>query len=169
MTRQVNFITSSEQTVLQFSLFNPRSQRSMDSPVDSADLCTSERYKSQKSKNSSYSFMLIVLMIYGIPFPNPLVFSVSEDVFVRSSEENHQPRDTGDQVQRRMIEEERDRRRRDVMEKLKRLSISSGDPEEPFSPLSPKSPAYMVNVMMLSSALDTSICPKNYIKYTTIP
>lgn len=74
---------------------------------------------------------------------------------MRSSEENHQPRDTEaqtpEEAQRRMIEEERDRRRRDVMEKLKRLSISSGDPEEPFSPLSPKSPAYMVNMIMTSS------------------
>uniref|UniRef100_A0A671S0I3 Lymphocyte-specific protein 1-like n=1 Tax=Sinocyclocheilus anshuiensis TaxID=1608454 RepID=A0A671S0I3_9TELE len=73
--------------------------------------------------------------------------SVSEEVFVKSSEENQQHRETGDQtheeVQRRMREEERERKRRDVMEKLKRLSISSGDPEEPFSPLSPRSPSYM--------------------------
>lgn len=100
--------------------------------------------------------MLNVLMNCGIPFLDLSVFSVSEDVFGRSSEENHQAGDTGDQVQRRMIEEERDKRRRDVMEKLKRLSISSGDPEEPFSPLSPKSPAYMVNIMMTSSALGTN-------------
>ncbi|XP_056608383.1 lymphocyte-specific protein 1 isoform X2 [Triplophysa dalaica] len=112
-----------------------RSQRSMDSPVDSADLCTSE--------------------------------SVSEDVFVRSSEENHQPRDTGDQVQRRMIEEGRDRRRRDVMEKLKRLSISSGDPEEPFSPLSPKSPAYMIAER--TESLNRSIKKRNSIKKTQPP
>lgn len=99
--------------------------------------------------------MLHVLMNCGFPLLDLSVFSVSEDVFVRSSEENHQPGDIGDQVQRRMIEEERDKRRRDVMEKLKRLSISSGDPEEPFSPLSPKSPAYMVNIMMTSPALDS--------------
>ncbi|ROK23434.1 Lymphocyte-specific protein 1 [Anabarilius grahami] len=86
--------------------------------------------------------------------------SVSEEVFIKNSEENHQQRETGDQtheevqhretgdqtheeVQRMMREEERERKRRDVMEKLKRLSISSGDPEEPFSPLSPRSPSYM--------------------------
>ncbi|XP_057194830.1 lymphocyte-specific protein 1 isoform X3 [Triplophysa rosa] len=127
---------------------NERSRRSMDSPVDSADLCTSE--------------------------------SVSEDVFVRSSEENHQPRDTGDQVQRWMIEEERDRRRRDVMEKLKRLSISSGDPEEPFSPLSPKSPAYMTegeechsegssSIAERTESLNRSIKKRNSIKKTQPP
>lgn len=113
---------------------NERLQRSMDSPDDSADLCSSE--------------------------------SASEDVVVRSSEENHQPRDTGDQtpeeVQKRMIEEERDRRRRDVMEKLKRLSISSGDPEEPFSPLSPKSPSYMITER--TESLNRSIKKRNSIK-----
>ncbi|KTG41692.1 hypothetical protein cypCar_00020921 [Cyprinus carpio] len=75
--------------------------------------------------------------------------SVSEEVFVKSGEEDQEHRQetrdqTHEEVQRRMREEERERKRRDVMEKLKRLSISSGDPEEPFSPLSPRSPSYMV-------------------------
>ncbi|XP_042616385.1 lymphocyte-specific protein 1-like isoform X3 [Cyprinus carpio] len=74
--------------------------------------------------------------------------SVSEEVFVKSGEEDQEHRQetrdqTHEEVQRRMREEERERKRRDVMEKLKRLSISSGDPEEPFSPLSPRSPSYM--------------------------
>lgn len=93
--------------------------------------------------------MLLLLNLVG--------FSVPEEVFVKSTEENQQHRDTGDQtheeVQRRRREEERERKRRDVMEKLKRLSISSGDPEEPFSPLSPRSPSYMVS--MASSSLVT--------------
>ncbi|XP_058639134.1 lymphocyte-specific protein 1 isoform X2 [Onychostoma macrolepis] len=97
--------------------------------------------------------------------------SVSEEVFVKSNEENQQHRDTGDQtheeVQRRMREEERERKRRDVMEKLKRLSISSGDPEEPFSPLSPRSPSYMITER--TESLNRSIKKKNSIKKTQPP
>uniref|UniRef100_A0A672SUC3 Lymphocyte-specific protein 1-like n=1 Tax=Sinocyclocheilus grahami TaxID=75366 RepID=A0A672SUC3_SINGR len=97
--------------------------------------------------------------------------SVSEEVFVKSSEEDQQHRETGDQtheeVQRRMREEERERKRRDVMEKLKRLSISSGDPEEPFSPLSPRSPSYMITER--TESLNRSIKKKNSIKKTQPP
>ncbi|XP_016411091.1 lymphocyte-specific protein 1-like isoform X3 [Sinocyclocheilus rhinocerous] len=110
--------------------------------------------------------------------------SVSEEVFVKSSEENQQHRETGDQtheeVQRRMREEERERKRRDVMEKLKRLSISSGDPEEPFSPLSPRSPSYMAegeewqsedtsSITERTESLNRSIKKKNSIKKTQPP
>ncbi|XP_016092703.1 lymphocyte-specific protein 1-like isoform X2 [Sinocyclocheilus grahami] len=110
--------------------------------------------------------------------------SVSEEVFVKSSEENQQHRETGDQtheeVQRRMREEERERKRRDVMEKLKRLSISSGDPEEPFSPLSPRSPSYMAegeewqsegtsSLTERTESLNRSIKKKNSIKKTQPP
>ncbi|XP_043099142.1 lymphocyte-specific protein 1 isoform X2 [Puntigrus tetrazona] len=97
--------------------------------------------------------------------------SVSEEMFVKSNEENQQHRDAGDQtheeVQRRMREEERERKRRDVMEKLKRLSISSGDPEEPFSPLSPRSPSYMITER--TESLNRSIKKKNSIKKTQPP
>ncbi|XP_016299424.1 lymphocyte-specific protein 1-like isoform X2 [Sinocyclocheilus anshuiensis] len=97
--------------------------------------------------------------------------SVSEEVFVKSIEEDQQHRETGDQtheeVQRRMREEERERKRRDVMEKLKRLSISSGDPEEPFSPLSPRSPSYMITER--TESLNRSIKKKNSIKKTQPP
>ncbi|XP_051578620.1 lymphocyte-specific protein 1-like isoform X2 [Myxocyprinus asiaticus] len=96
---------------------------------------------------------------------------VSEDVCVKSSEENQQHRDTEDQtheeVQRRMREEERERKRRDVMEKLKRLSISSADPEEPFSPLSPKSPSYMITER--TESLNRSVKKRNSIKTTQSP
>ncbi|XP_016299426.1 lymphocyte-specific protein 1-like isoform X4 [Sinocyclocheilus anshuiensis] len=110
--------------------------------------------------------------------------SVSEEVFVKSIEEDQQHRETGDQtheeVQRRMREEERERKRRDVMEKLKRLSISSGDPEEPFSPLSPRSPSYMAegeewqsegtsSITERTESLNRSIKKKNSIKKTQPP
>ncbi|XP_067258303.1 lymphocyte specific protein 1 b isoform X4 [Chanodichthys erythropterus] len=123
--------------------------------------------------------------------------SVSEEVFIKNSEENHQHRETGDQtheevqlretgdqiheevqhretedqtheeVQRMMREEEREKKRRDVMEKLKRLSISSGDPEEPFSPLSPRSPSYMITER--TESLNRSVKKKNSIKKTQPP
>uniref|UniRef100_A0A8C2A0Y7 Lymphocyte specific protein 1 b n=1 Tax=Cyprinus carpio TaxID=7962 RepID=A0A8C2A0Y7_CYPCA len=110
--------------------------------------------------------------------------SVSEEVFVKSIEEDQEHRETGDQtheeVQRRMREEERERKRRDVMEKLKRLSISSGDPEEPFSPLSPRSPSYMAegeewqsegtsSITERTESLNRSIKKKNSIKKTQPP
>nr|XP_055062713.1 lymphocyte-specific protein 1 isoform X1 [Misgurnus anguillicaudatus] len=110
--------------------------------------------------------------------------SVSEDVFAKSSEDNQEQRDTGHQttegVQRWMIEEERDRRRRDVMAKLKRLSISSGDPEEPFSPLSPRSPTHMAegeecqsegtsSIAERTESLNRSVKKKNSIKKTQPP
>uniref|UniRef100_A0A671PZK8 Lymphocyte-specific protein 1-like n=1 Tax=Sinocyclocheilus anshuiensis TaxID=1608454 RepID=A0A671PZK8_9TELE len=101
--------------------------------------------------------------------------SVSEEVFVKSIEEDQQHRETGDQtheeVQRRMREEERERKRRDVMEKLKRLSISSGDPEEPFSPLSPRSPSYMAEGEEWQSEGNvSSVCEnRNSIKKTQPP
>lgn len=104
----------------------------------------------QKGKTNSNSCEAKYFVHELLPFLNLVVFSVSEEVFVKSSEEDQQHRETGDQtheeVQRRMREVERERKRRDVMEKLKRLSISSGDPEEPFSPLSPRSPSYMVSM-----------------------
>ncbi|XP_059388947.1 lymphocyte-specific protein 1-like isoform X2 [Carassius carassius] len=97
--------------------------------------------------------------------------SVSEEVFVKSSEEDQEHSETGDQtheeVQRRMREQERERKRKDVMEKLKRLSISSGDPEEPFSPLSPRSPSYMITER--TESLNRSIKKKNSIKKTQPP
>ncbi|XP_026123511.1 non-muscle caldesmon-like isoform X2 [Carassius auratus] len=97
--------------------------------------------------------------------------SVSEEVFVKSSEEDQEHSETGDQtheeVHRRMREQERERKRRDVMEKLKRLSISSGDPEEPFSPLSPRSPSYMITER--TESLNRSIKKKNSIKKTQPP
>ncbi|XP_067295170.1 lymphocyte specific protein 1 b isoform X2 [Pseudorasbora parva] len=97
--------------------------------------------------------------------------SVSEEVFVKDSEENPQNRETGDQtheeVQRMMREEEREKKRRGVMEKLKRLSISSGDPEEPFSPLSPRSPSYMITER--TESLNRSVKKKNSIKKTQPP
>ncbi|XP_056317857.1 lymphocyte-specific protein 1 isoform X2 [Danio aesculapii] len=97
--------------------------------------------------------------------------SVSEEVFVKSSEKNQQQSETtGDQTHeevQRMREEERERKRRDVMEKLKRLSISSGDPEEPFSPLSPRSPSYMISER--TESLNRSIKKKNSIKKTQPP
>ncbi|XP_065145514.1 lymphocyte specific protein 1 b isoform X2 [Paramisgurnus dabryanus] len=97
--------------------------------------------------------------------------SVSEDVFAKSSDDNQEQKDTGHQtqegVQRWMIEEERDKRRRDVMEKLKRLSISSGDPEEPFSPLSPKSPTHMIAER--TESLNRSVKKKSSIKRTQPP
>ncbi|XP_052000279.1 non-muscle caldesmon isoform X2 [Xyrauchen texanus] len=96
---------------------------------------------------------------------------VSEDVCVKSSDENQQHSDTEDQtheeVQRRMREEERERKRRDVMEKLKRLSISSADPEEPFSPLSPRSPSYMITER--TESLNRSVKKRNSIKTTHTP
>ncbi|XP_067258300.1 lymphocyte specific protein 1 b isoform X1 [Chanodichthys erythropterus] len=136
--------------------------------------------------------------------------SVSEEVFIKNSEENHQHRETGDQtheevqlretgdqiheevqhretedqtheeVQRMMREEEREKKRRDVMEKLKRLSISSGDPEEPFSPLSPRSPSYMaegedwqsegtISITERTESLNRSVKKKNSIKKTQPP
>ncbi|XP_051757718.1 non-muscle caldesmon isoform X2 [Ctenopharyngodon idella] len=122
--------------------------------------------------------------------------SVSEEVFINNSEENHQHREMGDQTHeevqhretedqtheevqhretgdqtheevQRMREEERERKRRGVMEKLKRLSISSGDPEEPFSPLSPRSPSYMITER--TESLNRSIKKKNSIKKTQPP
>lgn len=110
--------------------------------------------------------------------------SVCEEVFVKSSEENQQQSETtGDQTHeevQRMREEERERKRRDVMEKLKRLSISSGDPEEPFSPLSPRSPSYMAegeewqseassSISERTESLNRSIKKKNSIKKTQPP
>ncbi|XP_051537612.1 non-muscle caldesmon-like isoform X2 [Myxocyprinus asiaticus] len=108
----------------------------------------------------------------------------SEEVCVKSSEENQQHRDTDDQtheeVQRRMREEEREKKRRDVMEKLKRLSISSADTDEPFSPLSPRSPSYMaegedcqsegtLSITERTESLNRSIKKRNSIKTTQPP
>ncbi|XP_051983408.1 lymphocyte-specific protein 1-like isoform X2 [Xyrauchen texanus] len=95
----------------------------------------------------------------------------SEEVCVKSSEENQQHRDTEDQtneeVRRRIREEEREKKRRGVMEKLKRLSISSADTDEPFSPLSPRSPSYMITER--TESLNRSIKKRNSIKTTQPP